>query len=578
MTKKRKNPFEGKSSFMRENPKPTEEMSFEEWTEELRTMEKALGKERFNNLLEEALQGLNNSEEFDDELYDEEDAYEFDFVTSIEWSQTHPAKLVCGSDAYYAELANDLCDLILDFKIMVSEPEKLARELGRVLAAYLEDIVSDTRIFSSMREVCVQRYGYRLPFYDCEHEDYLPDHINVEDIRFLIWKSVCQLGKDEGKTYSPLAQGWSILAERIFDELNSRYEDAPEARRVYDWLRRAFRTEDYIEIREIASWLVFRNPLSYTPGLLQSFIDGMEQASLEEEFDIETIERLTYGFFASESWQRSMSPMGCPSRTFTAAMAAEFGYDSLAKDIERIQVLPKQIYSVSQDKKSRKVFFETSDHETLEVDRESFAKGFRADLIQFAYCNLVKYKGKYLLNGVLAGDPSLKKEWENQKPMLTFEQQHKLAEEWIGILDGKQVVSVTNLNSFLKKLDFPQKSEGHLPEAENFIILISKESGIAILPDMSYAFDVPGNRFFRKRAASKDSFSEAVFNNSIPHDVAEYIQAHNLLPEACIGASQGKETGRQIVQEYMAFWIGFYCNLPAYGDAPRHFFDDNEKK
>ncbi len=553
---------------MRENPRSTEKMSFEELTEELRAMEKSLGKERFNSLMEEAILSLEDSDGIEDELYDEDDEYDFDLVTQIEWSQTHPAKLVCGSDAYYADLANDLCDLILDFKIMVSEPEKLARELGRVLAAYLEDIVSDTRIFSSMREVCVQRYGYRLPFYDCEHEDYLPDHINVEDIRFLIWKSVCQLGKDEGKTYSPLATGWNILAEKIFDELNSRYEDAPEAQRVYDWLRRAFRKEDYIEIREITSWLVFRNPLSYKPGLLQSFIEGMEQASLDEEFDIDTIERLTYGFFASESWQRSMSPMGCPSRTLTAAMAAEFGYDSLAKDIERIQVLPKQIYAVSQDKKSRKVFFETSDHETLEVERESFAKGFRADIIQFAFCNLVKYKGKYHLNGVLAGDPSLKSKWESQHSFLSFEQQASYAHQWIDILEGKQVVCVSNLTSLLKKLNLPPRPIELDADAKNFIVLLSTELGIAILPEKGYAFDLPGNRFFRKRAAAKDSFAEIIFHNAIPHDVALYIQDNHLLPEACIGASQGKETGRQIVQEYMAFWIGFYCDLPAYGDAP----------
>ncbi len=303
----------------------------------------------------------------------------------------------------------------------------------------------------------------------------------------------------------------------------------------------------------------------------------MEQASLDEEFDIDTIERLTYEFFASESWQRSMSPMGCPSRTLTAAMAAEFGYDSLAKNIERIQVLPKQIYAVSQDRKSRKIFFETSDHETLEVGRECFAKGFRADLIQFAYCNLVKYKGKYPLNGVLAGDPLLKSKWESQHSFLSFEQQASYAREWIDTLEGKQVVCVTNLTSLLKKLDLSPKPIDLHSDAKNFVVFLSKELGIAILPDMGCAFDLPGNRFFRKRAAAKDSFSEIIFNNAIPHDVALYIQDNRLLPEACIGASQGKEAGRQIVQEYMAFWIGFYCELPAYGDAPRINMDEKKR-
>lgn len=85
-------------------------MSMEELTEELRAMEKALGKERFNSLLEEAIQNFGNSaddedRDFDDE--DEDDFYDIDLVTTSEWCQTYPANIVCGSDLYYAELANE---------------------------------------------------------------------------------------------------------------------------------------------------------------------------------------------------------------------------------------------------------------------------------------------------------------------------------------------------------------------------------------------------------------------------------------------------------------------------------------
>lgn len=570
MNKKRKNPFAGKTNRTGNNPETPENMSMEQLTEELRAMEKALGKERFNSLLEEAIRNFENSEGNEGDFYDDEDdLYDFDLVTPSEWSRTHPANLVCGSDTYYAELANDLCDMICDFKIMVSDPEKLARELGRVLAAYLEDIVSGTKVFSAMRRVCMQRYGYQLPFYDCNHTDYMPDHINEEDIRFLIWKTACQTGKEDGKTYSPLAPGWELLADRIFDELNSRYEEAPEALRVTDWLRRSLRKEEYIDVREIAGWLVFRNPLSYMPGFLDTLLTETEKAFMDESVGIKNLEQFTYGLMASETWQRSMSPMGCPSRTLTAALATEFGHDALAGDIEAMEVLPLQIYAISQDKKSRRIFFETSDHEKLEVQRDSFAKGFRPDMIQYAKCNLIKYKGKYLLNGMLAGDPSLKTKWENQHSFLTFEQEREKAREWIDMLDGKQVVCVTNMKSLLKKLDLPAKIGGQEPDAKNFIVLISHELGMAILPNTGYAFDIPGNRFYRKRTAAKDSFPDLVFHNAMPHDVAVYIQEHHLLPEACIGASQGKETGRKIVQDYIAFWIGFYRRLPAYGDSPK---------
>lgn len=581
MAKIRKNPFAGKMNRTGNNAKTPENMSMKELTEELSAMEKALGKERFNSLLQEAIQHIEDSADYDDEYFDddvdfddEDDFYDLDLVTSSEWSRTHPANIVCGSDLYYAELANYICDLILDFKIPMKEPEKFARELGRVLSAYLEDIVSETKVFSSMRRVCMQRYGYPLPFYDCAHEDYMPDHINEEDIRFLIWKTACQIGKNNDMTYSPLATGWALLSARIFDELDSRYEEAPEARRVYDWLRRSFRKEDYIEIREIATWLVFRNPLSYFPGYLDSLQSEAEKAYMDESIGIKSLPQFTYGLVAAEAWQRSMSPMGCPSRTLTAALAVEFGCDDLAADIEDIEVLPLQIYAISQDKKSRKIFFETSSHEKLEVVRDSFAKGFRPDIIQYARCNLLKYKGKYLLNGMLAGDLSLKSKWENQHSLLTFEQQKEQAQEWIEMLDGKQVVCVSSIKTLFKRLNLPTNISDMYPEAKDFIVLISHELGMTLLPDSGYAFDLPDNRFYRKRAATKDSFSDIIFHNAMPHDIAVYVQEHNLLPEACVGASQGKETGRKIVQDYIAFWIGFYRRLPAYGDAPKISLDN----
>lgn len=568
---KRKNPFAGKTRNIDPNIDDIEDIA-----QELQKLEKELGKEKFNRLLDEAIRRYDELEgNHDGTLEDDEDLYNLDAVTVQEWKDTHPANLTCASDSYYAALATDLCDIISEFTLPASAPHDLPRELGRVLAAYLEDIVSGTKVFSAMRRVCRQRYGYMLPFYDCEHQDYMLDHINEEDIRFLIWKTACQLGKERNTTFSPLATGWALIADRVFDELNSRYEEAPEARRVADWLQRTFRKDDYVLIRDITTWLVFNNPLSYLPGFMDTILEGVEQVYRDERIGYNNITPMIYGLIASESWQRSMSPMGCAAKTLAGAMACEFGYDTLAEDIEAIEVLPKQIYAIERDRKNRKIFFETSDHIKLEVERESFAKGFRPEEIQYAQCNLLKYKGKYMLNGMLTGNPDLKTLWENQQSFISFERQSEQAQELISIMDGRQVVCVTNINTILKKLGFPTYTEGQTLDAKNFIVMLSRELGLAVLPDMGYAFDIPGNRFFRKRAAAKDSFSDLVFHNSIPQDVAVYIQKHNLLPQACIGASQGKAVGRQIVQDYLAFWIGFYRELPPYGTAPRIDPDEN---
>ncbi len=179
MAKKRINPFVGKS-----NPENVGNESVEDIIQEMREMEKILGKENFNKLLRKTIDKMDYEDLQDeslDDIEDDEDFYDLEPVTTKEWSETHPANLVCASDSYYADMANDLADIVSSYKVSIPASDEFARELGRVMAAYLEDNVSGTKIFSAMRRVCKERYGYPLPFYDCHHLDYLQDHINEED-------------------------------------------------------------------------------------------------------------------------------------------------------------------------------------------------------------------------------------------------------------------------------------------------------------------------------------------------------------------------------------------------------------
>ena len=136
---------------------------------------------------------------------------------------------------------------------------------------------------------------------------------------------------------------------------------------------------------------------------------------------------------------------------------------------------------------------------------------------------------------------------------------------------------MTRIKELFTQLGFTKGSILNEPRVKNIIVLISRELGVTVVPDKGYAFDIPDNRFYRPRRAAKESFSDIVFNNSLPHDIAVYIEKNHLLPQACIGASQGKEVGQRIVQDYLAFWIGFYRRLPAYGNAPNNFIKTFDK-
>lgn len=56
--------------------------------------------------------------------------------------------------------------------------------------------ISKTGIWETFTAECKKQYGSYLPFYSI-NDDYFPDEINPEDIRFLLWHHTLFLYRDE---------------------------------------------------------------------------------------------------------------------------------------------------------------------------------------------------------------------------------------------------------------------------------------------------------------------------------------------------------------------------------------------
>ena len=74
-------------------------------------------------------------------------------------------------------------------------------------------------------KLCNEIYGSYLPFFDSDPEEYYPDEINPEDLRFLLWYYLSMVHDDT--TISPTIYEWSELSEEIFEILEREYESAP---------------------------------------------------------------------------------------------------------------------------------------------------------------------------------------------------------------------------------------------------------------------------------------------------------------------------------------------------------------
>ena len=109
-------------------------------------------------------------------------------IDEHEWKLTHPQAISCGSDRYYVKLTNRLIDRLATLRIP-NPPADLIKVTALSVAAYLEDLVNDFGVWNAFRNLYRSIYGSMLPFYNCDHEEYLTDNVNLEDLKFIVWQS-----------------------------------------------------------------------------------------------------------------------------------------------------------------------------------------------------------------------------------------------------------------------------------------------------------------------------------------------------------------------------------------------------
>jgi len=105
-----------------------------------------------------------------------------------DWIQLQPYEVADMTDQYYTNIANQIYEIIMATgydKHFDTKDE--VKHLALCIAAYFEDVISQTKIWETFAEECKRRYGRYIPFYTDENTEYYPDEINEADIKFLLW-------------------------------------------------------------------------------------------------------------------------------------------------------------------------------------------------------------------------------------------------------------------------------------------------------------------------------------------------------------------------------------------------------
>lgn len=159
----------------------------------------------------------------------------------------HPYEKPDQVDQYYTKLSNSIYHA-LDEACFTHQFKNVddSKNLALAIAAYFEDIISGTRIWSTFTNECKKRYGVYIPFYEHENEfiknslcdnnePYDTEDINFADIKFLCWHHFQQSSYVQ-EAVPFLFSTIELAAKLAYNILDKEYETAPENTRLLDYL------------------------------------------------------------------------------------------------------------------------------------------------------------------------------------------------------------------------------------------------------------------------------------------------------------------------------------------------------
>lgn len=482
-------------------------------------------------------------------------------ITSEDFSIFHPQKVLSDTDYFYAGIANKLLNLISKsaIKSIADQEERVLISLN--IAQYFEDIVGDIGVWASFTAKHRELYGKPLPFYDVDDEDYYPDELHVEDIKYIVWDSLMAFEYD--KILNPDNPALTLLSLAIYDLLEKEWERAPINERFKDYLTRAPFQHNFYEMRNMLQY--FFHFCYLTSGRYHdSYLD--ESIDFVNNFFNDRIDehQLFYAGECRAVFKYRLGPLALYSYQWLAMLMRENNNDLLAERFEVIEWRDIAPYKV---KRQDKAFVYLLDYQGKQcaVPLDSFMDDLEYT-IRFNNIfigSLVKYDGKWQVNGMSSWN-NITDFYKKYKELKEHEKKYSACDFYKKVInkhDGNRLFFFKNLDEYLewgkkhlmmvniKKEDFGE----NLPH-EGFpaAFIVPEDSDLCFSMGASQVIKHPDNPYYDQEKAKKDAIM--VFNpDAMPDVMARYVIENRLIPDATLNSPQSEDLGRTLVQDNLDF-------------------------
>ena len=484
------------------------------------------------------------------------------------WLELHPYKQTNSVDQYYVGIANEIHKRLYSSTIADAfEEEENIRYTSLCLAAWFEDVISQTGIWQAFTAECRKRYGAYLPFYPIKG-DYFPDEINLEDIRFLLWHHIQYLCRGIS-AINPENPGIEQTAQEIYGLLAEEYETAPENERMQEFLyHSAMGEEDFFRYREILDW--FHYQCYFNIENVAQCRDEAERLLDDEKITPEMAETLIYATRTSLTFKGRRNLLSLTSPEWLALIGKAHPEHQLWGKVKAREnscyLLEKEddefLYVkdlCSEDEGEFKITKKSLNLSAIR-SREAGKSTLICELIYFGnawwQCGMLlenKYDQKM---AEYVDDLTKQKEKTNEKA--TFH-------DFIKASGGKSFVfcqSQEEISDFLlNKMEYGLKEDLDIPRIHTetgAMLMANPHTGLHIQFKLCECIKSPDNPNYNKEEAEKNAIMFIVNPDIIPYQLSCILQDEGMLPDAYLNSLQRKEYGQEFIRKNAHFLTDYF--------------------
>ena len=484
------------------------------------------------------------------------------------WLELHPYKQTNSVDQYYVGIANEIHKRLYSSTIADAfEEEENIRYTSLCLAAWFEDVISQTGIWQAFTAECRKRYGAYLPFYPIKG-DYFPDEINLEDIRFLLWHHIQYLCRGIS-AINPENPGIEQTAQEIYGLLAEEYETAPENERMQEFLyHSAMGEEDFFHYREILDW--FHYQCYFNIENVAQCRDEAERLLDDEKITPEMAETLIYATRTSLTFKGRRNLLSLTSPEWLALIGNAHPEHQLWG---KVKVRENSCYLLEKED-DRYLYVKdlcSEDEGEFKITKKSLnLSAIRSREVgkSTLICELIYFGNAWWQCGMLlenkynqkmaeyVDDLTKQKEKTNEKAAF---------HDFIKASGGKSFVfcqSQEEISDFLlNKMDYNLKEGLDIPRinTENGAMLMANpHTGLHIQFKLCECIKSPDNPNYNKEEAEKNAIMFIVNPDIIPYQLSCILQDEGMLPDAYLNSLQRKEYGQEFIRKNAHFLTDYF--------------------